>query len=92
MTTFAEEIFLSSSEFAEIAGVARRTVTYWITTGRIKAHRFCKKYRIPLSEFTKVVKNVPLELGIPVAQEDLSGLPPALPTPDKPWRYYARLS
>lgn len=45
---------LTCSQFANVAGVPRRTVQEWIETGKIDAYRFKTKWLISTSELSRV--------------------------------------
>ena len=50
-----EERYLSTREFAKIMGVSRVTVVKWIKSGKIAAYNIHGRWRIPYSEFKRLL-------------------------------------
>ncbi len=80
---------LSVLEIAEICGVARSTVSYWIAKKSLPANRSGKKYVVSIDELVLFLKSE----GQPVPQillEHVEGVHPQLFRPRRPcWEYWA---
>lgn len=50
-----EPLFLRTSDVAQLFGVCRTTVRRWVRSGKVKAFKVGREFRIPIPELEKLL-------------------------------------